>query len=231
LRDRVRLAVGDRWLVTAPVPAAATAAAGAILFDRNGNGAGYPSPGFNGEILRVQRVPRDGWPIPPGNPEAATAPGAAGPLEFTVQLPAGLTGRSQPLLTIGRPGKGAFVIVKFVDPEHVQVGMDVWNKALLWSKPLAVDYARPHQFVVSISALFPLDAPAVQALPAAAAQKLRNEIHVALDGDEVLHESLFTYDSAPADITPGVSHIGGSYTEAVFTGEILALRRLPLSAP
>ncbi|HEY0968515.1 MAG TPA: hypothetical protein VGD88_14075 [Opitutaceae bacterium] len=229
LRERLRVAVDGRWVVSS---APALSIAGSpIRFAINSVEAKYPGAGFSGRMLGTDRVPSDQWPIPPGNPEAATAAGAAGPIEITTRLPLEMTGRQQPLFVIGKPGEGTLVFAHYLDRDHIRIGVDVWNKALFWSQPIPTDYLAPQRIRIAMTSLFPEAHPEVQALDPAARERLRNTLSVAVNDTVVINETIAAYDSAPEQMTPGRSEIGGSNHEAAFLGDILEVKRLPVTPP
>jgi hypothetical protein len=174
----------------------------------------------------VERLPVSaaGFPTEP----LAGAPGAVGPLRLELLLPADQLGHAQPLLTTGEPGAGMFLFVRYQDAGHIKVGLDVWGGAVLaLSDPIAIDYSKPHTWVLSCTALYPEAAARQSGLPPAEIERLRGAVDVQMDGRTVLHKPVFTFDSEPAAITVGSSRIGGSNTEALFTGDILASGRIP----
>jgi hypothetical protein len=229
LRGRFRVSAAGRSLIAFDLKDAEASAKGKIEYGRNAVGARFPRPSFSGAFVHSERLGPPDWPLPPGNPERATTPDSVGPMKITARLPTNQTGRTQPLLTLGRPGEGTIVMLNYQDAAHVRIGVDVWNKALLWSEPVAVDYMQTQTFTVSLSAFYPEDHPSVRALPPADWEKLRNEVMIALNGTTVLRESIFAYDAQPEAITPGESLIGGSHNEAKFLGELHDVSRLPVA--
>ena len=193
-------------------------------------GSSLLDPVFTGVVVGVERLPvaGAGFPILP----LAGLPGAVGPLRLELLLPTDQTGHAQPLLTTGKPGAGMFLFIRYIDGSHVRIGLDIWGGAVLViSDPIAIDYAKPHECVLSCAALYP-EAEAKRAgIPSPETRRLRGQVEVRLDGQTVLHKEAFTFDSDPAAITVGRSRIGGSNTEPEFTGDILASERLPVPLP
>jgi hypothetical protein len=150
---------------------------------------------------------------------------AVGPIVMDVIFPRDAGQGTQPLLVTGRPHAGTFVYVRYVDPRHVRIGVDVWGLVGALSEPVEADYYAAHRIEISTGALYPADNPAVRALPAAERNRLRRQVRVALDGRVVLDETTRQYDTTLSEITVGANRIGGSNAGVRFTGRILAVGR------
>lgn len=232
LRDRLRVGLARTQVLSVQKAGAVTPGSPTVHIGTNPRVANLPLGKFSGRLLSTSRAPVGEWPVPPGRPESAVAADAIGALEMTVRLPTDRIGLApQALLTTGRAGEGMIVMVQCLDQGHIRLGADVWGKALFWSEPVAVDYARPHVITISSSALYPADHPAARNLPPAELTRLRHRLSVQIDGRTVMEEKIFAYDAAAGQITPGASTIGGSYAEPLFSGEILLVRRLPPGLP
>lgn len=214
LRNKLTVGLPGRRLLAALLNPTTNNAPHTIAFGLNPGIASYPAEKFTGRLLGVERLAAPAWPVPPGRPEAAVAAGTYGPVELTVLFPIDAPNRVQPLLTTGRTGEGTIVMVHYFDDTHIRVGADIWAKALFWTDPIPVDYAAPHQIVISSAAL------------ARAAESSTTPLSVSIDGKTVLSEPIFTYTTTPEQITPGESRIGGSFAEAFFTGDMLRVERL-----
>jgi len=154
---------------------------------------------------------------------------AAGPIGMEVVFPRDSWLGSQPLLVTGRPFAGAFVYVRYEDPRHIRFGFDVWSRFGRVSEPIETDYYAVHRIEISTGALFPSGNSAVERLSKADRDFLRKRLRVVFDGRVVFDESFDQYETRLSDITVGVNRIGGSNAGLRFTGEILDLRRLPVS--
>jgi hypothetical protein len=152
---------------------------------------------------------------------------AVGPVVMNVIFPRDFWQGTQPLLVTGRPHAGTFIFVRYVDSSHVRIGVDVWGIVGTVSAPVATDYYAVHRIEISTGALFPLDNPAVRALPAAERDRLRRQVRVTLDGRTVLDLSTRQYDTTLSEITVGDNLIGGSNAGVRFTGRILSVGRAP----
>jgi hypothetical protein len=151
---------------------------------------------------------------------------AVGPIEIDFNLPYGLKGTSQPLLSTGQVGAGAVIIATYLDENHIRLSADVWGR-FFQSEPLEVDYSQVQTLVVSDSALFPPDNPIVKTLTPAEFQRWRGELQIELNGRAALHEACYAYESALSEIHVGTTRFV-SMSDPVFLGEILSVRRLPI---
>ncbi len=153
---------------------------------------------------------------------------AVGPIVMNVIFPRDAALGTQPLLVTGRPHAGTFIYVRYVDPRHVRIGVDVWGIVGALSEPVEADYYAAHRLEISTGALYPADNPAVRALPAAERDRLRRQVRVTLDGRVVLDEATRQYDTTLSEVTVGANRIGGSNAGVRFTGTILEVRRGPV---
>jgi hypothetical protein len=153
---------------------------------------------------------------------------AAGPIVMKIVFPRDFWQGSQPLVVTGKPHAGTFVYVRYDDPRHLRIGTDVWGLLGKLSEPIEVDYYAVHQIEISTGALYPLDHPAVRALPPAEREALGQQLRVVLDGRVVLDETVQQYDTKLSEITVGENRIGGSNAGIRFTGTILDVHRGPV---
>lgn len=204
----------------APTPA------GAIVFPQEAAAAAFLPQIFNGVLLGLERRPiaESGY-----LPAQADWNGRrAGAVRIKLTLPLRRAGRSEPLLTAGVPGHALFLFLRYVDATHLRVGLDLWGSGLLaYGDPVAFDPAHTQEFSVTAGSLYPLDDPGVAALSAAERARLRGLVEVTLNGRVIFSRRVTTPDVPPATVTVGESRIGGSNTEAFFTGDILSYERLP----
>ena len=155
---------------------------------------------------------------------------AFGPLRIRAYLPLGLEGRRQPILTTGRHGAGTVVYAEFVDASHLRVGAEIWGKAYA-SAPLPVNYFHEQDFVIDSSALYPPEHPALRRLNPLARHQVLNELRVELNGRPALAVPGSAFSSTLDEITVGRMRIGASTSDARFTGDIVAVNRLPVAQP
>jgi len=153
---------------------------------------------------------------------------AVGPIVMKVVFPRNFWQGSQPLVVTGKPHAGTFVYVRYDDPRHLRIGTDVWGLLGKLSEPVEVDYYAVHQIEISTGALYPLDHPAMRALPPAEREALHRQLRVVLDGRVVLDETVQQYETQLSEITVGENRIGGSNAGIRFTGTILDVHRGPV---
>jgi hypothetical protein len=172
---------------------------------------------FTGPLLSPVAAP----PVRPTPPAAPT-----GAFRVVAILPTGKRGVIEPFIVTGRTGKGDVVYVKYTDDTHIQFGYDHWGVGGSISEPIAVDYARPHEFEIGLGSLYPERQDAAwMDLPTEVRQRLRQQATVSLDGIAVWECKSPAYPSAPADIRVGENRIGASSCTTDFTGEILEVGR------
>jgi hypothetical protein len=200
-----------------------------IEFGRESLGTSFTAPLFNGVLLGLERQPiADSGYLPA---TAAQAGGRAGPLRIRMMLPAHREGRSEPLVTTGVPGNAMFLFLNYVDATHLRIGLDLWGAGVLaYGDPVTVDPGQPQEFLVTAGALYPADDPAVAALGAEVRSRLGALIEVSLNHRVIFRRSVAMAAAKPETVTVGESRIGGSNTEAAFTGDILDYGRLPPAA-
>ena len=158
-------------------------------------------------------------------------PGArvhVGPVRIRYLLPVDQTGHNQPLLVTGRRGNRLIVFVNLVDAHHVRVGADGWGR-LFETPPVAVDYNRIQELVVSASALYPPGDPQLRGARPDDMRAWRNRLQIDLNGANVLAVDLPPPPGESAETRFGENPFGGSFAERRFTGQILSTARLPLS--
>jgi hypothetical protein len=152
--------------------------------------------------------------------------GAVGPIEVRFMLPYGKSSTSQPLVVTGHPGAAVIVFANLIDERHIRLGADVCG-SLYGSEPIELDYSRLHTLVVSDSALFPADHPALKALPIQEVERLRRELRIELDGNVEIDTSCYGYEVGPGEVYVGRTPFGSTSIPR-FLGEIVDSRRLPI---
>lgn len=180
------------------------------ILGSNPNGVPLASAAFSGLIQAEREVGFD--VLPP----FLTA-GGYGAVSMTVMLPRADTGLSDPLVVAGRPTKGDFVYIKYLDQRHVVFGFDHWGWGGPVSPPIAVDYNRSQQIEISMDALYPPDS----------AEARRHRVVVRLNGRVVFDAPAECYPTTAREICVARNLIGGSTCRARFFGRILLLKRLP----
>lgn len=203
-------------------------------------GSGAPAPLQAPEELSVGLAPRppvglatrfSGPSLVISSPEPAPALSGRGfgPVQLIVILPQGRTSRQEPLLTTGRTGRGDFIYVVYLDAGHIRLGYDHWGVSGGLSDPIAIDYAAPHAFLLSLGSLYPEETdPAWGGIPPEERRRLKSEMTVLLDGQEVFTAHFAAHPSTPAEVVAGLNPIGGSNCDPAFTGVLYSAGRLPL---
>jgi hypothetical protein len=133
-----------------------------------------------------------------------------------IKLPWPAFGKSEPLVTTGRPGAGDFIYVTYVDGRHVSLGHDKWGYGGARSGPIAVDYDWPQEVEIGLSSLGP-DAMAVSGRPG---------LFIKWNGVTVFSEDAAAYPARPNEVTFGENMIGGSTTLRHFSGTIVSVARV-----
>jgi len=149
-----------------------------------------------------------------------------GPLRMHVRFSQLSPGRSEPLITTGKAQKGDFLYVIYHDAGHIRIGHDHWGSGGSISEPIAIDYNQVHELLVSIGPLLPPDGhPDQQRYPGVAV--LRQWLLVVLNGVTVFSAPASWFPSSPAEVVIGNNLIGGSSTQAFFSGVFAGVERIP----
>lgn len=179
-----------------------------LVIGFNGCDSSAARMNFSGKTDRAEHIP----PLSLPDGEFQSTPG---PIRMVLRFPLAAPGRSEPLLVTGQTGAADVIYVQYVDSTHVRIGYDHWAKGGPLSEPIPVDYSATHVVEIMLGSLYPPDA----GRPA-------DRVEVRLNGQSVLQHQETAYPSKPAEITPGLNHIGASTCDAVFTGRILFRERL-----
>ena len=167
---------------------------------------------FTGVISGVRRVP-----MPPLTP--------FGVVRLYLELPAGRTGTSDPLLTTGVTGRGDLIRIIYVDGSHVRFVHDRWGFGGATSADIPVQYDSRHRIDLSLGSLYP-DGPWTAGVPAAELARRRDRVIVTVDGVPALDVLEPSHPAAPETVAIGANAIGASATVPSFTGRILNQQRI-----
>lgn len=182
--------------------------------------AAEPPPGVDDRFTGSQLEPSE---------DAAETPADRrwGPVRMVLLFPQGRAGAREPLVTTGVSGRGDFVYVAYADKRHVRFGYDHWGVAGGESGPIAIDYAVPHDVVVSLGSLYPEGAaPGWGPADEGERRLLKSFASVRLDGREVFRARTPAWPSEPEQVTVGLNLIQGSSCGPAFTGLIYSTERL-----
>ena len=167
---------------------------------------------FTGQILAAGSA-RDFAALPP-----AERGGETGAVELEVRFPDGMSGSTEPLVVTGMSGAGDLLYVHYVDPTHVAFGFHHWGISTLTGVPIEIDYSQPHRIEATMDSLYPA---------ASGGRPFSGRLRVALDGVIALEGAAECFPSAPYEIRLGSNPLGGSVSDAAFTGKILSVERKP----
>jgi hypothetical protein len=150
--------------------------------------------------------------------------GYPGPVRITVTFrPVDASG-TEPLVVCGTRDAADTVFVRYVDSRHIAFGLDHWGTPLLLSEPLEVDFAKPHELVVSAGSLLPPPASAFYGA-SPAWRGLRDRFVVIMDGRVAVSTHADFYPCTPEDILFGANLVGGSTAVTRFSGAVSAFSR------
>jgi hypothetical protein len=153
--------------------------------------------------------------------------GYPGPVRLKVAFGSENWNQSEPLVVSGATGVGDVLFVRFLDSAHIAFGLDHWSSALLLSDPVKLDLSKPHELLISAGTLLPPPGSDLyKKWPELS--RLRNYVLVVLDGRLVFTRHAEFYPSAPQTIYFGSNVIGGSATNAQFTGTVSEFGPAPI---
>lgn len=157
---------------------------------------------FSGQILGWKRVP------PP-----APSPEQPGRLRLLVRLPPFTHARNEPLVSMGRPGKGDLIYIRYVDATHFQIGHDRWGYGGGMGPVTAYNPDEPLDLEIDCPPLRGNRAP--------------GRFVVTLNGGPLMELEDAFHPSRPDEVVVGENAIGASTAEAAFTGMIELQERIP----
>jgi hypothetical protein len=156
-----------------------------------------------------------------------------GPVELTVSLPLEKIGTTEPLITTGYDRHGADAIsIHYVDDRHVRFSAFHLGRGGPTSKPIPVDYDKPHRIRITMGSLYPPpEHPLFSDWSPTQVSRVRRQLKIELDGQTVLQGNFTVYPSTPAGVWIGRSQLGPGVSTETFTGQIHQHRRLGLDLP
>jgi len=120
-------------------------------------------------------------------------------------------GRSEPILSTGRPGAGELLFLSHDADGRLRIGCDVWGRPATWSEPVAYDRSQPLDLVISLGSQFP---PGIRA-------DLGGRLFVAVNGQTVLNQPATFHPAAPGSSALGFNRIGASSAAPTLAADIL----------
>jgi hypothetical protein len=179
-----------------------------ITFGQNPNAVPGCASGFGGTIFSAQHDEAGRDPLE-----------RRGDLRMQVRLREGRAGQRDPLVVTGRSGRGDMLIIEYVDAHTVRFGLDHWGTPMVFSEPVAVDFAQRHTIDVSM--------PSLQAVTDATVRDLvSGKMTVTFDGTRIWRQAGFFFPAEAPEVAIGRNPIGGTSCGPVFTGDVLSARRI-----
>jgi len=152
--------------------------------------------------------------------------GYLGALRIEATLPPKEFGLGEPLVTTGKTGHGDFFYVLCTPSAGtIRLGVDHWGYGGTVTKPIAVDYGKPHRFEVSMGSLLPPKDSALYTRRPELAAYLHRMV-VSLDGRVVMDEEATFNPSLASDVNVGSNFLWGSTVRPNFTGTILRVESI-----
>jgi len=165
-------------------------------------------PRFTGRLEMLSR-----GPLTPCDPWFA--PGAAGGAVLTLQFGTRRVGYSEPLVCSGPRGDGDVLFVTYPDPDHVQFGVDSWERGTIRTEPVALLAGdRPHRLAVWMPTLA---APAPGSTTADQLTLVWDD-RLLWDGPHAFHAT------TPESLFFGINPVGATSAEPMFSGRILSVQ-------
>ena len=122
-------------------------------------------------------------------------------------------------MSMGEPGRGDLVYVRYLSAGWVSFGYDHWGVGGPDSAPAALD-AGPVQVV-------DIDCGALDSGSGEAGRAGRGRLVIRLNGRTVLDREVPYYACEPDTVVLGLNALGASTAAAVFTGTIVSHERTP----
>ncbi len=157
---------------------------------------------------------------------------AYGPIALDLVLPAGKTGKLEPLLATGDWEASDMIYVVYESPTTIRLGLIGDGIRGPLSAPLPVDYAASHHVELHLGSLNPSVAhPDLARFSDAAVAGLKRRVAVVFDGQLVLDGPAHFYPASPAQVFVGRNLFLLGQAETEFSGQLTIVTRLPLQAP
>lgn len=181
---------------------------------------------FTGKISDVWR---GGYPLPPPGGLADAEYGAA---RMVVRLPAAAQGVPEPLLVTGVPGQATLGYVRVLSGGKAKFGAEFWGVGSFESEEVVAPGDVTKEIVIRFPALFPpVGDPRWGEVPRAVQQIRRSHLTILVDDRVVLDREVKPTRVPSGPVAIGENPVGGSLVGPAFTGRLLQVTRLPLSAP
>ena len=228
LRDYLLVVLDGKTIVSRRVPYH-TVSPETITFGINFIKGSTADPAFLGSITRLARAGLDEvvGRIGPlmGPAVAARRPrlwqGAMGPVRMSVALPDVPVGEAQPLLAVGRPGKGDLIFWVRDTDGRIRLGFDRSAEGVVLSAPLSVPQGHVATFLLSLGSMMP-PADSQDYLDNPSNRRLREIAYAAVNGQTGLWVNR-PFDGPAEGVAFAANIVGSPAAGAYFTGDVLGL--------
>ncbi len=172
---------------------------------------------FSGRIISWRRLT-----------SASIAPTSAtyGPFLLHAVLPLFTGPHTEPLLSLGETGAGDLVYIRYDSPTSISFGYDHWSLGGQVTSPVQIDAKATQVIEIDSAALDPRTEPAD-----APGSVRRGRLVIRLNGRVMLQQDAPYYLSEPGTVSVGVNAIQSSTAQALFTGRLIKVERLPARGP
>jgi len=145
-----------------------------------------------------------------------------GILHLKVKFPSGRDGLSEPLASLGAPGRGMLFFARYVRAGWVELGMESMGNVGRMAPPMEIVPGRTYDLALFCGSLLGGEEKVASA---SVRYYLKNLVTLAVDGREVLNSFAPSHPATPAQVHVGVNLVGADSAETAFSGEIVAARR------
>jgi hypothetical protein len=141
-----------------------------------------------------------------------------GTVSLRIRLPIGRLSYLEPLLSMGPPGNGDLLFIRYYSDSSVAIGFFSTGQLVFEADRLTVDPGSEHEVSLLCGDLLPTDGGAGN-------DELRRRVLIRFDGRTILDKMAQPKDIPSEQVYAGVNTIMVSYTAADFSGEILSAVR------
>lgn len=139
-----------------------------------------------------------------------------GQIRLQVQFATGRAGTSEPLLSLGAPGRGELFLVHYLGERRLVLGLDSLGQSVQWGEPVDYEPGRTYTLQFFSGSLLP---------PGDGRLDYQNFVHVAWEEREILSTVAPPQELRPGEIYAGRNFVRSGRAIATFSGEIGEVRR------
>jgi hypothetical protein len=155
-----------------------------------------------------------------------------GPVGVDLIFPRDKTGAYEPLVSTATQASSDLLFINYASPTQVRFGFVSTDGRGPLSNPVTVDFGKSHHLEISMGSLYPPDGhPSWMSLGEQEEAFLSRRLLVELDGRRVFDVQAHFESAPPERVSVGSAPILRGYSSLSFTGEILSVRRLPITPP